>query len=742
MKKIKIGIRNLSEILYKNGHIESGFFRKAEASDGRNNQKKIQKDRGEDYQTEVHIIREVFIDETMLTLSGRIDGVEKVKDNYILEEIKTTESFDENKKIEYMSQLKIYGYIFSCDKELEFIDLRLVVTDIDLTKIQKFEYNYSFIELQKFFYETIKSYYYLFNKTWKKYEENKNLVKTAPFPYSSFRKGQRECSAFIYRSIRAKVQGVLEAPTGIGKTPASIFSFIKYSSNDFKRAVFLTARNTGRKNIRKSIEFFNTKNLPFFTVFIISKKEICVNDVQICNPDHCPYASDYNNKLREVLPLFSQQMIYDKEDIEKLALKYKICPFELSLDLSLFADLTVCDYNYVYDPIIQFKRLYDRAVETVLIVDEAHNLFSRTVDMYSGVISSDSIEVLRKYFIKKSKSVYSQLLKLKKAITSLHCDMIKEFSDDKFYKIISDYDYEINKLSDYFVRKAIKYFIESDNFPDQEIVEAIFEFFAFNIRSGFTESSTKVITEKKGKNFTFETYNPDPSEIIKKINDSFYSTIMMSATAFPLNSFSVVSGLTSPKFYSSEYPFPVENLNVKAIPIDVRYSNRSNSLDSINHIIGKSGKSIVFFSSFSYMNQYLTKYPAIDNDLVQFSGMDEGTRNEYFNKVTEHNFNNIYAVFGGIFSEGIDLNGIVDSIIIIGVGYGAPDFRSELRKEAYNTRDLNGNSIVYIEPGIKKVIQAVGRGIRSDHDKCNVILIDSRYYKFSFKKLLPKHWKL
>ena len=100
-----------------------------------------------------------------------------------------------------------------------------------------------------------------------------------------------------------------------------------------------------------------------------------------------------------------------------------------------------------------------------------------------------------------------------------------------------------------------------------------------------------------------------------------------------------------------------------------------------------------------------------------------------------------FCVLGGIFSEGIDLQGekLIGTII---VGIGLPGLSSELNilAEHYERMRESGWDYAYLYPAMNRILQAAGRVIRSEEDRGVVVLIDDRYADPGIRHLFPAHW--
>src|SRR5699024_11924475 len=101
-----------------------------------------------------------------------------------------------------------------------------------------------------------------------------------------------------------------------------------------------------------------------------------------------------------------------------------------------------------------------------------------------------------------------------------------------------------------------------------------------------------------------------------------------------------------------------------------------------------------------------------------------------------------FCVLGGIFSEGIDLNG--DRLIGVGiVSVGLPGLSSEnnLIRDYYDQEDNKGFAYAYQLPGMNNVLQAAGRLIRSSKDVGIILLLDQRFANSRYTNLFPNHWQ-
>ena len=108
-----------------------------------------------------------------------------------------------------------------------------------------------------------------------------------------------------------------------------------------------------------------------------------------CNPDYCPYAKGHYDRINDAIyDILTHLDNFNRASIEEYARRHQVCPFEMALDMSLFSDGIICDYNYLFDPHVYLKRFFSEGVreDYIFLIDEAHNLVDRGREMYSAVL--------------------------------------------------------------------------------------------------------------------------------------------------------------------------------------------------------------------------------------------------------------------------------------------------------------------------------------------------------------------
>ena len=338
------------------------------------------------YQREVPLENVVEYDGFSLKIQGRADGIFFDKKDYFIHEIKSTyckaSSIHMPLKAAHKAQMMIYAYIYAKEHSLPYIQGRLSYFCLLEEKIVDFEYRFSFENLQKFFYELTDEYSRVVSRRLQAYRDFLCSARTLHFPFPHFRKGQREGAAQIYSAIKQNKNLFLQAPTGSGKTMMALFPAIKnMAQGDIEKIFCLSAKNQTMQVNEQALNLLRRQGLKIKSCVITAKSKACLMEDQDCSPEKCPYSQDFYKKLHDALPEILEQDDFCFDTIAAAAKKYEICPYELSLELSLEAQVILADYNYLFDPMVYLRRYFEQFGPYAFLIDEAHNLIERGRDM-------------------------------------------------------------------------------------------------------------------------------------------------------------------------------------------------------------------------------------------------------------------------------------------------------------------------------------------------------------------------
>lgn len=753
--QVKISIRSLVEFIMRHGSIDNRYVGSVKAIEGIRGHQKIQKSYGDNYSAEVPLKHNFTYEGLDILVEGRADGILLENEKIIIDEIKTTTKdlllIDEDFNHLHWAQAKCYGYIYCLQNDLKEIDIQITYYNIDSKSTRILRKSYTFEKLKSFFYWLIDEYKYWAKLESDWIEKRNKSIKNLTFPFEEYRPGQRDLAVRVYKSITDSKKCFAQAPTGTGKTISTLFPAIKAMGEEHTSKIFyLTAKTITREVAQSSVDLMRIKNLYIKAVTITAKEKVCKMEVVNCNPDYCIYAKGYYDKINDCLKeIFNKYDDYGRDNIDKISEEYKLCPFELCLDLTLLSDIIICDYNYVFDPKVYLKRFFDvKSTDYTFLIDEAHNLVDRAREMYSSILYNEKITKVKKTLRKKDKKLYKILKEVEEQLNE-KIDLLEILEEDNLVE--KEYPIELCNLLSMFLKVADEYLAISKE-DDEDLMDLYFDIHGFISISEIYDENYVTIFKKDYNGITTKLYCVNPSKsIVEKMKKS-KSSIIFSATLIPMDYFKEMYGSSEEDFIINlKSPFDINNrLLMIGDNISTTYNKRNEtSVDIIKYIANtvscKKGNYMVFFPSYKYMElvyeKMKDKYPNI-NVIIQESNMSEEAKEDFLSMFDENNEDTHvgFCVLGGHFSEGIDLtNDKLIGVIVVGVGMPQIGIDRDIIKNHWNENN-KGFDYAYIYPGMIKVLQAAGRCIRTDEDKGIILLLDSRYSQARYKKLFPYEW--
>jgi len=401
--EIHISVRNLVEFLMRAGDIDNRHQGAPENAmqEGSRIHRMIQKRMGADYRAEVFLRYTHPTENYILIVEGRADGIIENQEGITVDEIKGT--YRELSRMRepvpvHAAQAKCYAYIYALQKELSVIRVRLTYCNMESLDIRYFYADYELAELEEWFLGLITEYRKWADYTWEWKKIRQASIEQLPFPFP-YREGQKELVSYVYQTIYHKKKLFLEAPTGVGKTISTIFPAVKAMGKGMGEKLFyLTAKTITRTVADDTIQLLRQQGLRFKSIMLTAKEKICLLEKAECNPESCPYAKGHYNRINEAIyALLTNEEHFTREHIVEYAERYQVCPFEMGLDMSLFSDGIICDYNYLFDPHVYLKRFFGDGSDNnyLFLIDEAHNLLERGREMYSASLLKDDFQYLK-----------------------------------------------------------------------------------------------------------------------------------------------------------------------------------------------------------------------------------------------------------------------------------------------------------------------------------------------------------
>lgn len=756
---IRISVRSLVEFILREGDIDnrvSGSMEKDAMLLGGKIHRKIQSRMGTNYTAEVPLKIQMPCDGFVLQIEGRADGVLKDDGKVLIDEIKgilrSLEHLEAPVPV-HLAQAKCYAYIYAVQNSLKCIDVQMTYCQMETEEIRRFCQKFEFQELQTWFQDLVTQY-----EKWAKFEiEWRNVRNDSirqiefPFPY---REGQRDLVVSVYRTILRKKKLFIQAPTGVGKTMATVFPAVRAVGEGLGEKIFyLTAKTIMRTVAEQAFSLLKEKGLLYKTITLTAKEKICFCEEAECNPDACPYAKGHFDRVNDaVFDLITHSGDWSREVLEEQAKKHMVCPFEMSLDVSNWADAVICDYNYAFDPQAHLKRFFSESGkgEYLFLIDEAHNLVERGREMYSASLYKEDLLEVRKL-------VKAEDPKLAKGLSECNQQFLELKRECEHYQILKSVSHIALKLMN--VLSKLEDYLEECK--DAEKKKRVLDFY-FAVRSflnvhDIMDENYVIFSEMmEDGRFQIKLFCVNPAVNLQNYLEQGNSTIFFSATLLPVHYYKKLLSVEKDDYaVYAHSSFPQENKFLFiGTDVSTRYTRRGESTyQRFARYIAvmaeqKKGNYMAFFPSYRFLEEVHTCFLECVNhevdSICQVSYMDEEQREEFLEEFEQEREKSLVAfcVMGGIFSEGIDLtDDKLIGAVIAGTGLPQVCTEREILKQYFNAADMDGFDYAYLYPGMNKVLQSAGRVIRTESDRGVILLLDDRFRAMRYREVFPREWQ-
>nr|WP_138754053.1 helicase C-terminal domain-containing protein [Paenibacillus sinopodophylli] len=760
---VAISVRHLVEYVFLSGSIDVRLNAIDAMHEGTKAHQRVQRAYGEQDAKEVYVKADIEVDDLLFVVDGRCDGLLFTEPLLTVDEIKSTggdlDRITDDGYPVHWAQALFYAYMYAKEHEQASMRVQLTYVQTDTEEERRFAREASFAELEQYVHE-VAARYAPYARQQRRHEQVRNAsIGELAFPFDAYRAGQRKLAGAVYKSIQERVRLFAKAPTGIGKTISTTFPAIKaIGEGMLQRFYYLTARTTTRAAAEDALLFMKEKGLHVHAVTITAKDKICFQEEVRCEKEHCSYADGYYDRINgAVLDILEQETVMTRSVIEAYAHKHRVCPFEYSLDLAYAADAVICDYNYIFDPRISFKRQYaEMKKRTALLVDEAHNLVDRAREMFSAELSKAPFLALQR----ELKGEHSEGYRTAKAINDYFIALRKK-SDGAPHLVEHQLPEELVGLVNAFA-SAAEQALAAGMGTGGVLLDAYFTAQSFIRTAKLFDERYVVYTELTKSDVRLKLFCLDPSQLLQHMGKGYRSHIYFSATLSPVSYYMDMLGAGEDDYtLAVPSPFSREQLDVIVKPLSTRYHDRDESKLPIAKLImelmhERPGNYFVFFPSYAYMNAVYETYMELrawsipagassDTEvLLQKQDMAEEERDQFLASFQSGSGKSLigFAVMGGVFSEGIDLAGErLVGVIVVGVGLPQLGVERNMLKDYFNGQGKSGYDYAYVFPGMNKVLQAGGRLIRSETDRGTLVLVDDRYSQPQYKRLLPEEWR-
>ena len=758
LTRIRISVRNLVEFIFRSGDIDNRIGKGAQKEamqEGSRMHRKIQGRMGMEYRAEVPLKLDVPQEQYVLALEGRGDGIITNADGVTVDEIKcmyTDVTRFEEPIFVHKAQAMCYAYIYALQNGLDQISVQLTYCDLDTEEICRFEEAFSFFWLERWSQDMMEAYrkWTDLQVTWRKIRQTSIQTLEFPFPY---REGQYKLVGDVYRTIHRKKILFIQAPTGTGKTISTLFPAIRAVGENLGDKIFyLTAKTITRTVAKDTCDLLKAKGYRGKVIVLTAKEKMCPCEEMDCNPSNCLRAKGHYDRVNDaVYDLITTEEDFTRERMLAQAEKYQVCPFEMSLDASLYADIIICDYNYVFDPNVYLKRFFseEEKGDYIFLVDEAHNLVERGREMYSAVLVKEEILTVKKLVRGKDRKLEAALEKCNRQML----EWKRECETYTIYESIGAFAFSLMRLM-----SLLDIFLQSrGEMPERkEVTEFYLNLRHFmNMFERVDENYVLYSDFDETDRFCLHLYCVNPSVNLQECLERGKSTIFFSATLLPVNYYKNL--LSSKKDNYAVYADSAfrEEQRLLFIGRDVSSLYTRRTLGEFHRIAlyiqqvlrAKKGNYLIFFPSYRFMEDVYEQFLAVNEQeadcMMQSGNMNEADREEFIQEFSNPRGKSLaaFCVLGGIFSEGIDLKeDLLIGVLIVGTGLPQICNQREILKEYYQEENGQGFDYAYQYPGMNKVLQAAGRVIRTASDRGIIGLLDDRFLRSDYRKLFPREW--
>ncbi len=755
--------------------------------------RKIQGRMGSNYKAEVPLSIDLAGDGYVLTVEGRADGIfhERFEDIqsddpelwmrtvletdlgedayihiprpqelYTIDEIKgiyrDVNTLEESYAI-HLAQAKCYAYIYGSQNSLPVMGIQMTYCNIESEEIRRFRQTFPVDELAEWFGALTKEYqkWAEWEMAWKEIRQESIRGLTFPFPW---RPGQQRLAGDVYRAILRRKKLFIQAPTGTGKTITTVFPAVKAVGEGLADRIFYaTAKTITRTVAEETYAILRENGLRMKVITLTAREKICFLDQMECNPDACPYAKGHFDRVNDaVFELITEAESLDREVIEAQARKWQVCPFEFGLDVSLWADAVICDYNYIFDPRAKLKRFFGESVkgDYLFLVDEAHNLVERGREMFSASLYKEDFLSLRKEIQPYSPRMVRALNRCNRFLLERKrgSDALKTWDGIGTFPV-----YLMNLCG------IMEEFLEASH--NMQLNEKVLELY-FEVRR-FLDTADRLCSDyviysemQEDGRFLLKLYCIDIARNLQECLAKGRSTVFFSATLLPIQYYKRLLSTTPAEdyaVYAKSVFDPAKRLVVIGTDTSSRYTSRGEReyrrmAEYVLRLMrARRGNYMVFFPSYRMLEEVADQFSQLCEEMgepillkCQEPGMTEQEREEYLAYFEQPHGQGLagFCVMGGIFGEGIDLrNDRLIGAVIVGAGLPQVCSERELLKSFYDRRGEDGFFYAYLCPGMNRVLQSAGRVIRTEEDTGVIALLDDRFAAGRSRRMFPEEWE-
>jgi len=702
-----------------------------------------------------------------VTIKGRADGLRRDGDGVrVVEEIKSVRrgaKLSPQVQELYERQAALYAWMLHAQSG-EPVRAELILIEIGTDHIERQPVDLHLPGLEAAVSRRLNALLRQHREEEESRGERRAAAEQMAFPYGEMRGGQEEIVAAVEAAVEAGEHLLLEAPTGVGKTVASLYPALRHALRHDKRVYVLTAKTLQQEMAVEVLDLLNQDD-AFRSLRLRAKAKMCANDQVLCHEEYCDFAKDYYLKLQEsriLDELWSRYPTLLPDSIFGLAKRQRVCPFEVSLELASRAQVGVCDYNYAFDPYIALSDFSAEADlgNTIVVIDEIHNLVGRGRGYYSPQLEAEEIKKAGAEVAWGGAPVHHEIGRLCSELAGLIEETVEDaipreagptwaiearLPEDELWRLRPKFDQLFVDYLEY--RRETKTLTADDRF-----VTLYFDFLKFLNAMMLYDDAFSHFLERVAGEPRLRILCKDPSRFLGAMINRCHSVIGLSATLSPSDFYRDLLGFDPARtaVYQAPNPFPAENRRVVIdAAVATTYRERPSNYPVIAERLSAfadavPGNCLALFPSYRFLAEVAGRMrPGRKRILVQQSEDGDREREEILHTLRTAVLGDVFllAVAGGVFAEGVDYPGeMLKAVAVVGPCLPAVTLDQELLKAYYDERFSRGFEYAFVVPGMTRVVQAAGRLIRSQHDTGVIALFDKRFLRRPYRDHLPTDW--
>jgi len=720
------------------------------------------------YRREVPVDAQLTHRGWQVTLRGRADGLRRDRDGaLVVEEIKSVRHGGQLSPVVrelYEKQALLYAWMLRLHEETE-VRAELVLVTIGTDEVQRIPLEISWAALEGEVRRRIATLLRAHEEEREALAERRRVGEALPFPYGAYRPGQEQIVDAVDAALRNRDHLLVEAPTGIGKTVAALYPALRHALQHGKRLFVLTAKTLQQDMAMQVLGLLNADE-SFRSLRLRAKAKMCANGEVVCHEEYCPYARDYYGKLKAaatVPRLLAEHPTLEPEEVFHRAHADEVCPFEVSLDLAGQVQAVVCDYNYAFDP---YVALHDFGAEedlrdTILVIDEVHNLVERGRGYYSPVLSAARARLAAEAVLRLSDARLDELISVALELATVIEACVAELPPAEPGEqeqaaeepLPEEHLWMLRPRFDQAFVEYLEWQRENRAFRDDDpFVDLYFDFLRFLDALLVVDHAFSTLVVRTESDCQLQVLCKDPSKFLGRVIGRTHTTIGLSATLSPPEFYRDLLGFERARTATLQVqdPFPAGNRRIVVdTSVETTWKQRPFHYPRIADRLAAfaaavPGNCLALFPSYEFLRSVGERLQVPGKRvLVQQRTDGDRARQEILATLRGSLFGDVLllAVAGGAFAEGVDYPGdMLQAVAVIGPCLPAVCLERKLLEQYYEERFERGFEYAFVVPGMTRVVQAAGRLLRSPEDRGVIALFDRRFLAMPYVAHLPGHW--